>query len=347
MALINCPECKKEVSDKADNCPNCGFPLNLQEISCPTFPVNMAIGNSISGAGSNFLGEFRQEDNIIRTLNSGKLYVNLHVNGLSFTPSIDNFSIHFAQIISVEFADITKFKQQNKSVIGRAIVGNLIMGPLGAVIAGMSGVEKTDLQDNSYLVINYWERFTKKAQTILIRGENEKIRAFVGRYQTLKNTISPETLKKNISALSERDKKILELCAKKGKLKALGYYMEVTREPGKQFTTEEVQAKMNAAMQYIQDLAREHGVKIKEGCFIATACYGDYDAPEVLILRQYRDNYLLTNKLGKLFVAVYYATSPFFASQIAKSDTLRNIIHKYLIHPLVSKLQEKSKNASR
>jgi len=27
MALINCPECKKEVSDKVDNCPNCGFPF--------------------------------------------------------------------------------------------------------------------------------------------------------------------------------------------------------------------------------------------------------------------------------------------------------------------------------
>lgn len=25
MALINCPECNKEVSDKAEMCPNCGF----------------------------------------------------------------------------------------------------------------------------------------------------------------------------------------------------------------------------------------------------------------------------------------------------------------------------------
>ncbi|EQC47180.1 zinc ribbon domain-containing protein [Bacteriovorax sp. Seq25_V] len=28
MALINCPECKKEVSDKASACPNCGNPLS-------------------------------------------------------------------------------------------------------------------------------------------------------------------------------------------------------------------------------------------------------------------------------------------------------------------------------
>ena len=28
MALIKCPECGKEISDQAANCPNCGFPLN-------------------------------------------------------------------------------------------------------------------------------------------------------------------------------------------------------------------------------------------------------------------------------------------------------------------------------
>lgn len=27
MALIKCPECGKEVSDKAGSCPNCGFPM--------------------------------------------------------------------------------------------------------------------------------------------------------------------------------------------------------------------------------------------------------------------------------------------------------------------------------
>lgn len=27
MALINCPECGKEISDKAASCPNCGCPI--------------------------------------------------------------------------------------------------------------------------------------------------------------------------------------------------------------------------------------------------------------------------------------------------------------------------------
>jgi RNA polymerase subunit RPABC4/transcription elongation factor Spt4 len=28
MALINCPECNREISDKANTCPNCGFPIS-------------------------------------------------------------------------------------------------------------------------------------------------------------------------------------------------------------------------------------------------------------------------------------------------------------------------------
>lgn len=28
MALINCPECNKEISDKAYSCPNCGYPIS-------------------------------------------------------------------------------------------------------------------------------------------------------------------------------------------------------------------------------------------------------------------------------------------------------------------------------
>ena len=30
MALINCPECKKEISDMAKICPNCGYPISSQ-----------------------------------------------------------------------------------------------------------------------------------------------------------------------------------------------------------------------------------------------------------------------------------------------------------------------------
>ncbi|MBI4847180.1 MAG: SBBP repeat-containing protein [Nitrospirae bacterium] len=59
------------------------------------------------------------------------------------------------------------------------------------------------------------------------------------------------------------------------------------------------------------------------GCFIATAAYGSYQEPHVWILRQFRDNILLTNKAGAAFVKMYYRTSPPVADFISKHDTLR------------------------
>lgn len=47
-----------------------------------------------------------------------------------------------------------------------------------------------------------------------------------------------------------------------------------------------------------------------EGCYIATMVYGDYDHPQVLVLRRFRDNRLLTNLPGKVFVRLYYWISP-------------------------------------
>ena len=37
MALIKCPECGKQVSDKAQSCPNCGYPLKAEIKNPPSF----------------------------------------------------------------------------------------------------------------------------------------------------------------------------------------------------------------------------------------------------------------------------------------------------------------------
>lgn len=39
MALICCPECSKEISDKADACPQCGFPIADPQSSKPSLPA--------------------------------------------------------------------------------------------------------------------------------------------------------------------------------------------------------------------------------------------------------------------------------------------------------------------
>jgi len=58
-------------------------------------------------------------------------------------------------------------------------------------------------------------------------------------------------------------------------------------------------------------------------CFLATAAWGSYMAPEVRTLRQFRDTFLMTNAPGRAFVRFYYRVSPGLADAISANPVLR------------------------
>jgi len=67
------------------------------------------------------------------------------------------------------------------------------------------------------------------------------------------------------------------------------------------------------------------------GCFIATAAYGTPMAEEIEILREFRDEYLLTSPVGKALVEFYYRVSPPIAEFITEHPGLKPIVRAGLV----------------
>ena len=60
MALVNCPECKKEVSDQSRSCPGCGYPI-ANDSEAQAHRTNNAtssptIGEKLEAAGKGMQG---------------------------------------------------------------------------------------------------------------------------------------------------------------------------------------------------------------------------------------------------------------------------------------------------
>jgi hypothetical protein len=66
------------------------------------------------------------------------------------------------------------------------------------------------------------------------------------------------------------------------------------------------------------------------GCYIATMAYGNYDHPQVLHLRRYRDQVLAKSCFGRLFITFYYLVSPYFVRALAGRKNINSFIRRLL-----------------
>lgn len=65
-------------------------------------------------------------------------------------------------------------------------------------------------------------------------------------------------------------------------------------------------------------------------CFIATTVYGSAFAPEVEMLRQWRDQRLSKTSLGRRLISIYYRHSPYLAKYLEHRQFLKMVIRKFL-----------------
>lgn len=67
-----------------------------------------------------------------------------------------------------------------------------------------------------------------------------------------------------------------------------------------------------------------------DGCYIATMAYGDYDHPQVLELRTFRDDFLSKSYLGRNFIKLYYKYSPLLVEKLKDKAKINDIIRTLL-----------------
>ena len=68
----------------------------------------------------------------------------------------------------------------------------------------------------------------------------------------------------------------------------------------------------------------------REGCYIATAVYYSYDAPEVRKLRSFRDETLNKSMFGRLLIKIYYSLSPPMARRLIRMRRLNSAVRCFL-----------------
>jgi len=194
MALIHCPECNKEISDKATACPNCGYPICngfVEKKQYPYLPDNLDIGNL--AAGTKFIiCKYYSTGTTNDIIPNGSVSLTIYEKGIRISTTkglkIDySLKIHFSQIeglLEVSDTDIV-----NKSVVGRSIFGGLILGPLGAIVGGISGIgTKRVAFGKSYILINFWNSNDKNFYSISFECINNKqCSEFVRNYEQVKS----------------------------------------------------------------------------------------------------------------------------------------------------------------
>jgi len=77
-------------------------------------------------------------------------------------------------------------------------------------------------------------------------------------------------------------------------------------------------------------------------CFIATACYGQPDAPEVLVFRGFRDKVLLPSSCGRWFVSCYYRCSPRIATYLDTHPYAASFVRETMLGPLLRILRART-----
>lgn len=164
----------------------------------------------------------------------------------------------------------------------------------------------------------------------VMQNSNNVIIQTAGTAELDSNTIPGYTLDSKIIGV------ILSFLAKKQKIAAIKVFRDATNADLKESkdtidSLDARQSHQNIQIDYSskKNKAKDPSVKVSK-CYIATAVYGSYDAPQVLVLRRFRDEVLSKSLPGRAFIRTYYTVSPPAARHLEKAGRVNLIVRRIL-----------------
>ncbi len=96
------------------------------------------------------------------------------------------YHLTYDKIVNIQMLTETEIIQKSKSVIGGAVAGGLVLGPLGALIGGMAGTGTKQKKKTTYfMVINFISDSSNEVQILMFQVSpifTEKLISYVQKH---------------------------------------------------------------------------------------------------------------------------------------------------------------------
>lgn len=139
----------------------------MEQIKFPEMPVVFGIG---SAGMESYTCTFEESQYTPSLFTHGTFLLTRHQYGIELNQTFKPLYIHPMQVQKVTLENSETIK--NKSVIGRAAVGAILAGPVGAIVGGMSGIGKKEKR-LYLLMIDYYDVYSHELKSILITSKKD------------------------------------------------------------------------------------------------------------------------------------------------------------------------------